>query len=756
MNTRILIIRILLIRMLPMQILNLSILKLLLHSLFVMCVQGVSLAEEPMEFFETKIRPVLVEHCYSCHSEQAKSNNKFKGGLLLDSRPGWELGGDSGAAIVPGEPAKGTLWLALTYQHDVQMPPAGKLPDEVLKDFERWIREGAVDPRDSDSQAARKNAMPDLAEAKSYWAFQTPQEHPIPKTIHEPFTKLDSFILAELQSQNLKPAPLAEPQVLIRRLYFDLIGLPPDATQVSRFLQNPTDESYRAIVDQLLASPAYGERWARLWLDVARYAEDQAHIVGEDKSLTYPNAYLYRQWIIQALNRDLSYSEFIRLQLAADLIEGDDSENLPALGFIGLGPKYYDRGKLFVMAEEWEDRVDVVSRGLLGLTVACARCHDHKFDPIPTEDYYGMAGVFASTQMFNKPLMAAIPSASAADDKASSDDQKKGDEPKVQEAKNPSEALHIVREAQPKNLNVFIRGDVNHKGKEVDRHFLSILSDQPLVFRDGSGRRELAEAIVSPNNPLTARVLVNRIWASYFGRGLVSTPSNFGVTGERPTHPDLLDDLAVRFVKNGSSLKWLHREIVLSRTYRQSSLGDVESVNIDPSNKWLSRMPRRRLGIEAYRDSLLFASGKLDTNHFGGSSIDPADDKQTRRTIYSRISRLELNRFLALYDFPDPNVSTEQRAETITPLQKLFVINSPFMLAQAQALHEKLWQRIPNHSSEDTLKRIDMAYQTLYGRKATEEEIELANEFLQHGEPKARWQNYVHALLAANEMQYID
>lgn len=747
--------------MLPNQILSLWILNLLLLALCLKWAEAKSLAEEPMEFFESKIRPVLIQHCYSCHSEHAKSNNKLKGGLLLDSRQGWELGGDTGAAIVPGEPGKGTLWMALTYENDLQMPPAGKLPDEVLKDFERWIREGAVDPRTSDLEATHKNAKPDLAGAKSYWAFQPPQEHAVPETHHEPFTKLDTFILAGLRSQNLNPAPLAEPKVLIRRLYFDLTGLPPDAEQVSRFLHNPTEDSYRAIVDQLLASPAYGERWARLWLDVARYAEDQAHIVGEDKSLTYPNAYLYRQWIIQSLNRDLSYSEFIRLQLAADLIEGDNSENLAALGFIGLGPKYYDRGKLFVMAEEWEDRVDVVSRGLLGLTVACARCHDHKFDPIPTDDYYGLAGVFASTQMFNKPLVAATPPAPAADDKASSEGknntkESKTEDPKKQEAKNPSEALHIVRDAKPKNLNVFIRGDANNQGKEVERHFLSVLSEQPLIFRDGSGRRELAEAIVSPANPLTARVLVNRIWASYFGRGLVSTPSNFGVTGERPTHPELLDDLSARFVKNGSSLKWLHREIVLSRTYRQSSLADNDSVLMDPPNKWLSRMPRRRLGIEAFRDSLLCVSGKLDSSNFGGPSIDPADDKQTRRTIYSRISRLELNRFLALYDFPDPNVTAEQRAETITPLQKLFAINSPFMLAQAQALREKLLHQIPDHSPEATLKRIDMAYQILYSRNAMKEEMELGLEFLQHGDNTARWQSYLHALLAANEMQYID
>jgi hypothetical protein len=723
-------------------------------------------SREQLEFFEARIRPVLIEHCQNCHSEEAKASSKLKGGLLLDSREGWQLGGETGPVIVPGKPQEGSLLTALSFEHDVQMPPSGKLSDAVIKDFEKWIADGAIDPRTMGKAISIEKPELDLASARKFWAFQLPSEHPAPITKTAPFKKIDSFILSKLESLTLSAAPLAEPQVLIRRLYLDLVGLPPTSEQAEAFLRNPTEANYEGIVEQLLASPAYGERWARLWLDVARYAEDQAHIVGEDKSLTYPNAYLYRDWVIQALNRDVSYSEFIRLQLAADLIEGEESENLAALGFIGLGPKYYDRGKLFVMAEEWEDRVDVVSRGVLGLTVACARCHDHKYDPIRTEDYYGLAGVFASTKMFNKPLKADGRDSASAEQKAAEDAKKdegaaqsgeaKKEAKKMDEAKNPEDAMHIVRDGKPTDLHVFIRGDVENKGQLTSRGFLPILSDKQLTFTQGSGRRELADALVDPSNPITARVLVNRVWAAYFGKGIVGTSSNFGSLGDRPTHPELLDDLAARFVNNGSSLKWLHREIVLSRTYRQSSQADATVLEADPDNKWLARMPRRRLSAEGWRDTLLAVTGQLDRGRLGGPSIDPSDAKQTRRTVYSRVSRLELNRFLALYDFPDPNVTAEKRAETITPLQKLFVMNSPFMLAQAEAFEARLMQIFPANSSEATLPRITTAYQLLYGRTPSPIEIQVAEQFLRNGSETNRWRAYAHALLATNELQYID
>lgn len=685
-------------------------------------------AAEPGPFFEQKVRPVLVKHCYSCHSAEAK---KLRGGLRLDTREASRKGGDTGPAVVPGKPEASLLLKALRYEGDLQMPPDGKLPDAVVRDFETWIKTGAFDPRDGSARPTTATTV-DVAAGKKFWAFQPPRAATI-ATIDGP-SRIDALVRARLQAVGLQPAPEADRRTLLRRLSFDLIGLPPTPEEVEAFVNDTQPDSYERQVDRLLASPQYGARWARVWLDVARYAEDQAHIVGNDQSLTYPNAYLYRDWVIKAFNDDLPYDRFVTLQLAADLVEGPQSPNLAALGFLGLGPKYYDRGKLAVMADEWEDRVDVVGRGLLGLTVACARCHDHKYDPIRTEDYYGLAGVFASTRMYNRPLAG-----------------KMGDA----DAKQPKEAMHLVREGAPTDLTVFVRGDVTNKGPQVKRHFLSVLCDgTPPPFTQGSGRRELAEAVASRTNPLTARVLVNRIWAAFFGRGLVATPSNFGQLGERPSHPELLDDLAVRFMANGWSLKALHRDIVLSATYRQASAGTPSPS--DPENRLLGRMARRRLSVEAWRDALLAVAGRLDAA-VGGPSIDPLDPNATKRTVYSRVSRLELNRLLSLFDFPDPNVTADRRADTTTPLQKMFVLNSPFMTAQAEALARRLGRDVPGQGEEVERRRIDRAYRLLYARPATEAETRMGVTFLTHGGKAAeRWPRYAHVLLAANEMMYLD
>jgi uncharacterized membrane protein YgcG len=535
----------------------------------------------------------------------------------------------------------------------------------------------------------------------------------------------------------------------------DLTGLPPAPEAVEAFAADSAPDAYERRVDRLLASPHSGERWARPWLDLARYAEDQAHIVGDDKSLFYPNAYLYRDWVIAALNADLPYDRFIELQLAADLIEPGDDSNHVALGFIGLGPKYYSRGSLAVMADEWEDRVDTVSRGLLGLTAACARCHDHKYDPITTEDYHALAGVFASTEMWNRLL------------EPGKETGKDG------EAKNPEEAMHIVRDGKPRNLEVFIRGDVNTKGPVVERRFLRVLSDgEPPPFAEGSGRAELARAITRPENPLTARVIVNRVWAAFFGEPIVGTPSNFGRLGERPTHPELLDDLAVRFMDAGWSLKWLEREIALSAAYRQASAEDPGRAAVDPSNRLLSRMRRRRLEVEPWRDAILLAAGGLDRT-LGGPSIDARDPDARRRTVYARVSRFELDPLLSLFDFPDPNNHAPVRAETTTPLQKMFILNSPFMAKQAERLARRLaggeggggggaGEGGGGEGSEgggggrDRLAAgIERAYSILFGRAPTARELELGLAFLGEG-GAARWEEYAQVLLASNELLFVD
>lgn len=689
--------------------------------------------ESPDEFFERKIRPVLVQHCYRCHSADGDS---LKANLLLDSRDGMRRGGDSGPAVVPGDIKKSLLIDALKYE-SVEMPPSGKLPENVVADFVRWVEIGAPDPRIETAAALPVAASTiDWSQAREFWSFQMPTRHPQPVVTTPDWIArpIDGFILGKLDAAALKPAEEADRRTLIRRLSFDLTGLPPGPDDVDAFVADESPLAYENLVDRLLAAPQYGERWARLWLDVARYAEDQAHIVGSNRELCYPNAYRYRDWVIAALNDDLPYDEFVRRQLAADQITPEDREGHVALGFIGLGPKYYRRGAPDVMAEEWEDRVDTVTRGLLGLTVACARCHHHKYDPIPTEDYYALAGVFASTEMYNRPL-------------SDSAETTKGGQ-----AKKPAESIHIVRDLNPRDIEVMIRGDAARKGPVVERHFLTVLCDDaPARLKTGSGRLDLANAIASRDNPLTARVIVNRVWAQFFKTGLVKTMSNFGALGEQPSHPELLDDLAVRFMDNDWSLKWLMRDIVLSSTYRQSSHVAEESLRLDPENRLLSRMPRRRLSVEAWRDAVLAASGELEASVFG-ISLDPMNVDARRRTIYAEISRLELNKLLALFDFPDPNIHNPQRNETTTPLQKLFVLNSPFMVRHAG----KLLERVSKQAGNDAPLRVTLTYRQLFGRSPTFDEQQLAYEYLGDNPGPERWTEYAHALLASNEFLILD
>ncbi|QDV38643.1 PSD1 and planctomycete cytochrome C domain-containing protein [Tautonia plasticadhaerens] len=700
---------------------------------------------EGLTLFESKIRPVLIEQCYSCHSVE---EGTAKGGLQLDTRDALLRGGDGGPAVEPGDPDLSLLIEAIRYDTHVQMPPSGKLESGVIAAFEEWVRMGAPDPRvPVDAEAAEVAPMDapaiDWESARSSWAFSTPTRQE-PPAVSDPTwvrSRVDAFVLARLDAAGLSPNPEADRRALARRLSFDLTGLPPEPASVEAFVVDGGPDAVGRFVDGLLASPHFGERWARAWLDLSRYAEDQAHIVGDDASLCYPNAYRYRDWVIRAFNDDLPFDAFVREQLAADLIDPDDEEGLAALGFVGLGPKYYRRNSPEVMADEWEDRVDVVSRGLLGLTVACARCHDHKFDPIPTEDYYALAGVFASTVMFNRPL----------DDDAET--KKSG------EAEEPEEAIHILKDAEPTDLNIFIRGNVDQKGPVARRHFLAVLSDRvdepvPLGDDSSSGRRDLAEAIADPENPLTARVFVNRVWGQLFGRPIVGTTSNFGALGEPPTHPELLDDLAARFVSEGGwSLKWLVRELATSGTYRQSTDITDEHRSIDPANALLGRMSRKRLPVEAWRDAVLDASGALDRT-VGGPSIDPSDPEAGRRTVYSAVSRLELHPMLARFDFPDPNTHSDGRARTTTPLQKLFVLNSPFVTRHA----ERLADRLAREAGDDPSSRIELAHRLLFSRPPSSTEEALALDFLDAdaGDPSRAWATYAQALIASNEFLIID
>ena len=583
----------------------------------------------------------------------------------------------------------------------------------------------------------KAEAQIDWAMAREWWAFQSPTKAELPQINQAawPSRRIDHFVLAKLEAKKLSPSPAATKHTLARRLYLDLTGLPPTPEKMRAFLGDETDGAYEMLVEKLMQRTAYGERLASMWLNKARYAEDQAHQVGGNTAFFYPNAFKYRKWVIDAFNNDLPYDDFIRKQLAADLEKDKSVTDLPALGFIGLGHKFYNRNRLTVKAEEWSEQVDTLTRAFLGLTVACAQCHDHKYDPVTQKDYYALAGVFASTDLVDR--------------------MEDGSE-----IKKDSEAhkkrigtIHIVRDTKPKDLHVFLRGNTETKGDLVKRRFLKVLAqNEPKSFTQGSGRLELAEAIADPNNPLTARVIVNRVWSIFFGRGLVATPSNFGQLGSLPSHSELLDDLAVRFMENNWSIKWLVRELVLSSTYQQNSQIISRNELIDPANIYLWRMNRRRLSVEQWRDSILAASNNLDRR--GGESLELTDAKNVRRTVYGRVSRKKLSDILIQFDYPDANVHSAKRSDTTTAIQKLFIINSSFMVEQAKGLAK----RITGDSSATDLTHIQSTYALLYNRKPTREETDLGLAFLRlPAEGKlTRWEQYSHALLAANEMMFVD
>lgn len=712
---------------------------------------AVQAAEDLVVQFQKEVLPVLEESCFKCHGAE-----KQKGGLRLDRKADMMGGGDSGEpAITPGKSVESPLVARITTaKQDEVMPPKGnRLSPQQIAAIQRWIDNGAhwpasekpeLEPAKPASAAAGKSITD---EDRKFWSFQPPQrsQPTLTKLTAWPRQPLDFFIAAGVAKSGLVPALEAAPVVFIRRLTLDLTGLPPTPEEVDAFLQDvslspslPTSPSlpHERLVDRLLASPRFGERMASMWLPLARYAEDQAHQVGSDTKFFYPNAYRYRAWVIDAFNRGLPYDRFVKLQLAADRLPETDKADFAALGFLGLGPKYYNRGRLDVMADEWEDRVDTVSRGLLGLTVACARCHDHKFDPITMRDYYALAGVFASTAMVNK----------------TADGQPLKDGPKG--APVDPAILHLVEEAKPQDLNVFLRGNVENKGPVVERRFLEVLNAKDAsAFSDGSGRRELAERIASADNPLTARVFVNRVWALFFGRPLVSTPSNFGHSGALPSHPELLDDLARRFMESGWSVKGLVREIVLSASYRQASECNAATLAADPANRLFSRMNRRRLTFEQWRDSVLCDSGELRESP-GAKSVNIDDPRNASRTVYAFISRLKLADQLIRFDYPDANVHSEQRSITTTPMQKLFLLNSPFMLRNAAALAARL-----QGGAEDDATRVTNAYRLLYGREPSDDERTLAAEFLLRPPSEAgatRWEQYAQMLLVSNEMLYVD
>ncbi|MFO0809517.1 MAG: PSD1 and planctomycete cytochrome C domain-containing protein [Gemmataceae bacterium] len=691
------------------------------------------------EFFEKSVRPVLADNCFKCHGE-----DKQKGGLRLDSRAALLTGGEAGPVVVPGNPQKSKLITAVHYDGESKMPPKGKLDEKQIAALTTWIADGAVWPEIVAIRAAvvpTGKVMTVTDADRAFWSFRPVADPPVPVPSTEypvPSTAIDAFVRVKLDEKGLSPAPPADKRTLIRRVTFDLIGLPPTPAEIDAFLADDSDDAFATVVDRLLASPHYGERWARHWLDVARYGEDQAHTF---QSRKYPQGFRYRDWLVRAFNADLPYDRFVTEQIAGDLLdEPGRVYRLPALGFFACGPVYYGDAKKL---DQYDDRIDTLTRGFLGLTVACARCHDHKFDPIPTKDYYALAGVFAGTEYEEVPLVP--PEAVEAAKAAQTDAEKKAKAP----LKIP--LVHALKDAdKPVTLRVHVRGNPDTLGDDAPRHFLTVLTPGTApTFAHGSGRLELARAIASPDNPLTARVMVNRVWQHLFGRGLVRTPSNFGHLGERPTHPELLDHLATRFVRSGWSVKALVRDIVLSATYRQTSR--VEPADADADNAFLSRASRRRLDVEAWRDAMLAAAGTLDPTP-GGPSGDLASPGNRRRTLYGSVSRHNLDPLLRLFDFPDPNVTSDGRPATTVPLQQLFVLNDEFMVRNAKALVARLATL-----AADDEGRVRAAFPLLYGRPASESEVALAREFLAgSGGKLSRWEQYAQALLGTNEFLYVD
>lgn len=873
-----------------------------------------------VEHFESKVRPLLIEHCHSCHGEK-----KSEAGLRLDSREAILNGSDKGPVVVPGAPEKSKLIQVINHSGAIKMPPKGsKLPADAIEALTVWIKSGAYYPAGTSVVAK--------TDPKKHWAWQPVQKQTLlsvksEKPIAGP---IDRFVQAKLEAMGLSLAAEADPRTLIRRAYFDLIGLPPSADEVERFVCEFTAKpqaAWEALIDRLLASPQYGEAQARHWLDLARYADTKGYVFQEDRN--YPYAYTYRDWVIRAFNEDLPYNRFIQLQIAADRLNPPDKRDLAAMGFLTVGRRFLNNVHDII-----DDRLDVTCRTFMGVTVGCARCHDHKYDPIPAKDYYSLYGVFASSiepkdlpligepernadylkfeeemkkregeleavrrklwtahiEKLRKPDVIANYLVAARDIRDASDRQIMGivrerdlageslgrwrgllfqdsdlsvvfgplkalaelkdsefeakapatlakalqakvnplvakafdgqklatfkdaaviygklfaahypapakpdpaqallaeilgpngpagipfteaekvfnrdDRNKVNEARRkvdsfkasspfaPPRAM-VMNDGPINNPYIFMRGIPGNRGPSVPRQFLEILSPDRKPFKDGSGRLELANAIADPKNPLTARVLVNRVWITHFGHGLVRTPSDFGVRSDPPTHPELLDYLASEFVNNNWSIKKLHRAIVLSRTYLQSSECSNELAKADPENRLLAHQNRRRLDFEQLRDGMLRTSDLLDLAQ-GGKSIDLFKEPFTaRRSVYGFVDRQNLPGTLRIFDFASPDTHSPQRFTTTVPQQALFLMNSPFVQAQAKALVARPEIAAKTKPEE----RIAALVRCVYGRAARGEEIALLGDFVRNGDQGARWEQLAQVLLLSNEFAFVD
>lgn len=921
------------------------------------------LGDKDVAFFEERIRPVLVEHCYECHSAEAQDKKRLKGGLLLDSRHGWQTGGDSGPAIVAHNPRESLLIQALRYSDEVQMPPQGQLPAAVIADFEAWVNLGVPDPRDSDATVKKQVGLT-FEQGRQFWAYQLPRLHPTPR-IEDPRwqrTEIDRFVYAGLAAGGFEPADKTDRETLVRRVYFDLIGLPPTVAEMDAFLSDQDDGAYERLVDRLLARPEFGQRWGRHWLDIVRYGDSVTL-----RGLIFREAWRYRDYVIDSFNNDLPFDRFIREQLAGDLLPADSPEDrrrlLTATTMLLLGnANLENQDKNLLRLDVVDEQLDVISKGFLAQTVTCARCHDHKFDPIPTKDYYALAGILRNAKAMEhanvskwmevplpvepeqeaelnqhqadvqrltariKQLKARTTVASAGDRGALNpadihgvvvdDEQAKmvgqwqhsvytgsyigrgylhdqnadkgaktltfepqdlapgryevrlayaegsgraqtvpvtvfsadgdtvvevdmlprgpidgrfvslgryrfeengqgcvmisnegtqghvtadavvfvpldptapSDAPAIVKA-NPAAdeaaaemarleaelkqlqaaapkremVMAVVEEAKIEDMRVHLRGSPANLGEVAPRGFLqvAVYGDPPSIPADQSGRKELAQWIASADNPLTARVIVNRAWHWLLGAGIVRTTDNFGVSGEPPSHPELLDYLALQFMQDGWSIKNLVRQIVLSETYQQSTQAAAATRSGDPDNRLFGRANRRRLEAEAIRDGILRVSGRLSPDR-GGRHFPPtlaADfafaTDATVRSVYLPYFRNALPELIAAFDPADPSTTTGRRdASTVAP-QALFMLNHPFVAAQAQAAADRLLEEDP----QDLDSRLERVYRQTLGRRPTAAEAAIARQHLDAhaNDPRQGWAALYHALFASAEFRFVN
>jgi hypothetical protein len=761
---------------------------------------------EPAEFFEREIRPLLSERCFKCHGKK-----KAKSGLRLTSRASILKGGDNGPAAVPGKPAASRMIQAVRQEGDLKMPPDGKLAAAQVAKLAHWIELGLPWPESravvKAPEAGPAEEKPFTEEQRRFWSFQPVKVAPPPTVKNRGWVRspIDRYVLAALEARGLKHAAAADRRTLIRRATFDLTGLPPTPAEIDAFLNDASPEAFAHVVDRLLASPHYGERWGRHWLDVVRYTDsfDARILSGNGRIMDIGEAYRYRDWVVDALNRDLPYDQFIENQIAGDLLPPPSPGGVNVPGIIATGMLAIgnwgggDADKEKLLTDIADDQVDVVCRAFLALTVACARCHDHKFDPIPTEDYYGLAGIFFSTHILKDPgpktdgpPMLRIPLAPAGEVKRHQEMQARiaalekeiaetparikaappGTQPVLQQQleKRKGELAALRRtplpplpyangaqeggcpqspQARIHDVRVHIRGRYDRLGKLVPRHFPRIVAgDRQAPIAEGSGRLQLARWIAGPSNPLTARVMVNRIWQQHFGEGLVPTPGNFGKLGQPPTNPQLLDYLADLFVRSGWSMKAMHRALMLSSAYQQSSIPDRETLTADPDNRLFGRTNRRRLEAEEIRDSLLAVTGRLE-GALGGPATQ--DFNLPRRSLYLMTVRSDRSSFRELFDAADPTAITDKRVVSTVAPQALFLMNNSF----AEERSRELARSLTSFPGDDR-GRIQQAYTLLYARPPTEKELKVGLDLL--SATGRNWEEYCQVLLWANEFIMID